>query len=124
MADRLACARLVVLIFASARFRLATVCPRRFRDNSEMAPVELRTGNPVPSLDRQTVVGPEGPESTGAEMSVSRSVSKILSEHVTLELEGIDRMYLNLYVPALQRAGGIASFFRFHRGHPFASSVL
>jgi hypothetical protein len=57
-------------------------------------------------------------------MSVSRSVAEILSEHVTLEIEGIDRMYLNVYVPALQRAGGVASFFRFHRGHPFASSAL
>jgi len=43
---------------------------------------------------------------------------------VTLEVEGIDRMYLNVYVPALQRAGGVASFFRFHRGHQFASSAL
>jgi hypothetical protein len=33
-------------------------------------------------------------------------------------------MYLNVYVPALQRAGGVASFFRFHLGHRFASSVL
>ena len=57
-------------------------------------------------------------------MSVSRSVAEILSEHVTLEIEGIDRMYLNVYVPPLQRAGGVASFFRFHRGHPFASSAL
>ena len=57
-------------------------------------------------------------------MSLSRSVAEILSEHVILEIEGIDRMYLNAYVPALQRAGGVASFFRFHRGHQFASSVL
>jgi hypothetical protein len=57
-------------------------------------------------------------------MSVSRSVAEILSEHVTLEIEGLDRMYLNVYVPALQRAGGVASFFRFHRGHRFASSAL
>lgn len=57
-------------------------------------------------------------------MSVSRSVAEMLAEHVTLEVEGIDRMYLNVYVPALQRAGGVASFFRFHRGHQFASSVL
>ena len=57
-------------------------------------------------------------------MSVSRSVAEILSKHVTLEMEGIDRMYLNVYVPALQRAGGVARFFRFHRGHQFASSVL
>jgi hypothetical protein len=33
-------------------------------------------------------------------------------------------MYLNLYVPRLQTDTGIASFFRFHRGHTFASSVL
>jgi len=57
-------------------------------------------------------------------MSIPRSVAEILSEHVTLELEGIDRMYLNVYVPQLQREAGVASFFRFHRGHRFASSVL
>ena len=57
-------------------------------------------------------------------MSISRPVGEILREHVTLEVEGIDRMYLNVYVPALQRAGGVASFFRFHRGHQFASSAL
>ena len=57
-------------------------------------------------------------------MSLSRSVAEILSEHVTLESEGIDRMYLNVYVPVLQRGGGVASFFRFHRGHQFASSAL
>ena len=45
-------------------------------------------------------------------------------EHVTLEVEGIDRMYLNVYVPGLQREQGVACFFRFHRGHQFASSAL
>jgi len=57
-------------------------------------------------------------------MSIARSVAEILSEHVTLELESIDRMYLNVYVPRLQREAGVAGFFRFHRGHRFASSVL
>src|SRR6202161_855445 len=57
-------------------------------------------------------------------MSLSRSVAEVLHEHVTLAVEGIDRMYLNVYVPALQRAGGVASFFRFHLGHRFASSAL
>jgi hypothetical protein len=57
-------------------------------------------------------------------MSLSRSVAEVLQEHVTLEVEGIDRMYLNVYVPALQRAGGVASFFRFHLGNRFASSTL
>jgi hypothetical protein len=58
------------------------------------------------------------------EMSIARSVAEILREHVRLELEGIDRMYLNVYVPRLQREAGVAGFFRFHRGHRFASSVL
>jgi hypothetical protein len=57
-------------------------------------------------------------------MSVPRSVAEVLDKHVTLEVEGIDRMYLNVYVPQLQREQGVASFFRVHRGHPFASSVL
>src|SRR5450432_3646858 len=57
-------------------------------------------------------------------MSIPRTVAEVLREHVTLEVEGIDRMYLNVYVPALQRAGGVASFFRFQRGHQFASSAL
>ena len=57
-------------------------------------------------------------------MSVPRSVAEVLKEHVTLEVEGIDRMYLNVYIPQLQREVGVASFFRFHRGHRFVSSVL
>jgi hypothetical protein len=57
-------------------------------------------------------------------MRVPRSVAEVLSEHVTLEVEGIDRMYLNVYIPQLQREVGVASFFRFHRGYQFASSAL
>jgi len=52
------------------------------------------------------------------------SVADILAQHVTLEVEGIDRMYLNVYVPPLQREQGVVNFFRFHRGHQFASSAL
>jgi hypothetical protein len=57
-------------------------------------------------------------------MSVPRTVAEVLKEHVTLEVEVIDRMYLNVYVPQLQREQGVAGFFRFHRGHQFASSAL
>jgi hypothetical protein len=32
------------------------------------------------------------------------AVATILREHVMLEVESIDRMYLNVYVPQLQRA--------------------
>lgn len=57
-------------------------------------------------------------------MSMPRSVAEVIDEHVELEVECIDRMYLNLYVPMLQTEGGIAHFFRKHRGHQFASSAL
>ena len=57
-------------------------------------------------------------------MSIPRSVAEILNHHVTFELECIDRMYLNVYVPALQCEGGVVGFFRRHRGQPFASSAL
>jgi hypothetical protein len=57
-------------------------------------------------------------------MSVARSVAEVLADHVSLEVEGIDRMYLNVYVPQLQREVGVASFFRYHRGYPFVSSAL
>jgi hypothetical protein len=71
------------------------------------------------------VVGPVGDRSQPEpKMSLPRTVAQVLAEHVTLEVEGIDRMYLNVYVPQLQREQGVASFFRFHRGHPFASSAL
>jgi hypothetical protein len=57
-------------------------------------------------------------------MSLPRSVADVLNDHVTLEVEGIDRMYLNVYQPRLQTESGVASFFRFHRGETFASSAL
>src|SRR3954452_20218883 len=57
-------------------------------------------------------------------MSLPRSVSEVLKGHVTLEVEGIDRMYLNVYVPQLQREQGVVNFLRYHRGQPFASSAL
>jgi hypothetical protein len=57
-------------------------------------------------------------------MSLPRSVADVLKQHVTLEVEGIDRMYLNVYQPRLQTDRGVAAFFRFHRGETFASSAL
>jgi hypothetical protein len=57
-------------------------------------------------------------------MSVPRTVAEVLREHVTLEVEGIDRLYLNVYMSDLQREQGVVWFLRHHRGHPFASSAL
>jgi hypothetical protein len=57
-------------------------------------------------------------------MTLPRSAADVLKDHVTLEVEGIDRMYLNVYQPRLQTDRGVASFFLFHRGETFASSAL
>ena len=54
-------------------------------------------------------------------MTLPRSAAEVLAEHVTLEVECIDRMYLNLYVPQLQRELGVVGFFR-ARGWQFASA--
>jgi len=57
-------------------------------------------------------------------MTLPRTVAEVLRDHVTLEVEGIDRMYLNAIVPILQTERGIAWFFRECRGYAFASSAL
>lgn len=57
-------------------------------------------------------------------MTVARSVSDVLDEHVTLEVECLDRIYINLYVPILQAERGIAHYFRKQLGYDFASTAL
>ena len=39
-------------------------------------------------------------------MTLPRSVADVVSRHVLFEIEAIDRMYLNVYVPGLQYAAG------------------
>ncbi|HXP08337.1 MAG TPA: hypothetical protein VN828_07575 [Acidobacteriaceae bacterium] len=51
-------------------------------------------------------------------------MAEVLRDHVVLELEGIDRMYLNVYVPVLQAVEGVLKFIRIHRGHPVASTAM
>lgn len=57
-------------------------------------------------------------------MSLPQSVAVVLRDHVTLEIQSLDRIYLNAYVPQLAYPGGIASFFRIHRNQPCPSSAL
>ena len=57
-------------------------------------------------------------------MKIAQTVAEIVNEHVTLELECIDRMYLNVYVPQLQYVSGAVGFFRNHRKQVIASSAL
>lgn len=55
---------------------------------------------------------------------IKQTVSDLLEKNVTLDIEGIDRIYLNAYQPMLQTGGGIAFFFRNHRGSPVPSTKL
>ena len=43
-------------------------------------------------------------------MSVARSVADVLRDHVALELEAMDRMYLNVYVPHLQTVRAVVGY--------------
>jgi hypothetical protein len=47
-----------------------------------------------------------------------------LENHVTLEVECVDRGFLNLYIPKLMYPVGVVGFFKYHRGMPFASGAL
>jgi hypothetical protein len=55
-------------------------------------------------------------------MKLPPTLAELQHEHVTMELECIDRMYLNAYVPQLTSEGGIAAFCRGYLGHRFAST--
>jgi hypothetical protein len=45
-------------------------------------------------------------------MTIARSVAEVIRDHVVLEYEAIDRMYLNVYVPTLQTVGGMVGYLR------------
>jgi hypothetical protein len=55
---------------------------------------------------------------------IAHSVAEFVKRHVRLTVDGIDRMYLNVYVPGLQYEHGINRFFRFHRGQPVPPAAL
>src|SRR5215218_4786070 len=56
-------------------------------------------------------------------MTLPRSVADVLAEHVVFEVECIDRMYLNVYVPQLQRELGLIGYLRAQLGCQVASTA-
>jgi hypothetical protein len=50
-------------------------------------------------------------------------INEILKEHVTLDIECIDRIYLNGYIPTLQMGGQLVKFMH-HRGYTIPSPAL
>jgi hypothetical protein len=45
-------------------------------------------------------------------MNLTPSLAQLQRDHVIMELECIDRMYCNAYVPKLTSEPGVAAFFR------------
>ena len=56
-------------------------------------------------------------------MTVARSVRDVLTEHVVFEVDCVDRMYCNVYVPQLQYAGGLVGYVQRRLGLPIASTA-
>jgi len=60
----------------------------------------------------------------GSAMNVTRlSLAEIPHDHVTPQVESIDRIYLNIYIPNLQRESGASWFLKQQRKYPVASSA-
>ena len=55
---------------------------------------------------------------------IRKNVTEILNDHVTFELEAIDRMYLNAYVPSLQTGGGFVYFLKTQLGARVPSTAM
>ncbi|TQC38863.1 hypothetical protein EEB14_59760, partial [Rhodococcus sp. WS4] len=56
-------------------------------------------------------------------MTIPRSVADVLTTHTLFEVECIDRMYLNVYVPGLQYAPGLVAYVHRQLGLPVASTA-
>jgi hypothetical protein len=52
------------------------------------------------------------------------TVNDVLDGHVTLDIQCLDRIYLNAYVPILQTSSQVVAFLSGHLGFPFPSPVL
>jgi len=57
-------------------------------------------------------------------MSAPLNVQDLLDGHINLQLESVDRLYLNGYVPELQHGAGLVRFLSGHRAQPIASPAL
>ena len=57
-------------------------------------------------------------------MAATVTVNDVLDGHVGLDVECLDRIYLNGYVPNLQVAGQVVSFMTAHLGNPIPSPAI
>ena len=52
------------------------------------------------------------------------TVNELLDGHVALDIQCLDRIYLNAYVPTLQTSAQVVAFLSGHLGYPFPSPAL
>src|SRR6266487_5401134 len=52
------------------------------------------------------------------------TVNDVLDGHVALDIQCLDRVYLNAYVPTLQTSAQVVAFLSGHLGYPFPSPAL
>ncbi len=71
---------------------------------------------------RRRSPGRKGTPLTEPKSKLPRSASDVLQKHVTLEVECIDRMYLNAIVPRLQITEGAVSYIRHQKKAQVAST--
>ena len=57
-------------------------------------------------------------------MAAALTVNELLDGHVGLDIECLDRVYLNGYVPNLQVGGQVVSFMTQHLGYPIPSPAI
>ena len=57
-------------------------------------------------------------------MAATVTINDVLDGHVVLDVECLDRIYLNGYVPNLQVGGQVASFMTGHLGYPIPSPAI
>src|SRR5262249_25252255 len=55
---------------------------------------------------------------------MATDIHQLLDQHVVLDLQCLDRIYLNAYVPTLQVGGQVVTFLTHHLGYPIPSPAL
>jgi len=81
------------------------------------APRAWASGSPQETRPRRVLSGDAARQRVG-------NVNEIVDGHVVLDLECLDRIYLNAYVPKLQVSGQVVTFFSQHRNQRVASPAL
>ena len=74
---------------------------------------------PLSIVSRQDAKTPRTQHRSGHRIEDMASIPELLDGHVTLEVECLDRLYLNGYIGPLATSGGLVTFMREQLGTAF-----